>query len=89
MKRPPPPGPPGTYLRFLKGGPSGESTAWRDAFKADLGWVLDDLPEKECRDIGAIVHIELGELRGLIDVEFGDCQSRHVRSRSRGRGATR
>jgi hypothetical protein len=70
MKRPPPPGPPGMYLRFLKGGPSGESTAWRDDFKADLGWVLDDLPEKECRDIGAIVHIEFVVLRGLIDVEW-------------------
>jgi hypothetical protein len=34
---PPPPGPPGTYLRFLKGGPSGESAMLRELFKADLG----------------------------------------------------
>lgn len=34
---PPPPGPPGTYLRFLKGGPSGESRALRELFKADFG----------------------------------------------------
>lgn len=57
-------------MRFFRGGPSGDSNALRDVFNEDLGCVLADLPDTECLDIGAIVHIAFGELRRLIDVGF-------------------
>lgn len=57
MKRPPPPGPPGTYLRFFEGGaPSGESTAERETFEWGLGLLPDSLPGRLRRELGAIVH---------------------------------
>lgn len=69
MNRPPPPGPPGMYLRFLKGGPSGDSTGARDALGEDLGRLPEDLPERVRRWVGAIAHVKFGgkedELRVL------------------------
>lgn len=54
------------YLRFLEGGPSGDWRVERELFKDDLGWVLDDLLEMECLDIGAIVRFQLHAIRMMI-----------------------
>ena len=59
-------------MRFLKGGPSEESTAPRDDFKE--GFDCDDLEGRrgrECLDTGAMVPTMLGKLRMLIDAGDG------------------
>lgn len=88
MNLPPPPGPPGTYLRFFKGGPSGESTALREPFKEDLGWALDGLADREGLDIGAIVHLKIYAVC-IVDRRWvWRLPIRHVQSRVQG-GAAR
>lgn len=45
MYLPPPPGPPGTYFRFLRGGPSpGVAFEFWVPFSTALDWVLGGLP---------------------------------------------
>ena len=48
MYLPPPPGPPGTYFRFLRGGPSLDvGSELREDLTDALDWFLDDLPGEE------------------------------------------